>query len=136
MGRRQRRRYQQRQAAAESRTEAEEQAEELTAEAEERHRDHDADYAAYIDSLNEDFERGEALDAIAEPPRRRPDGQSDWQPEKEKGIVWQFKDGRKNNWHDYLYCKCRWCTGFREANGIKPWAEEHPGEPDPWDEDE
>lgn len=134
MGRRARRRD--REQMAQSRTEVEEQAEELTAETDEARAGYDAEYAAYIDSLNEDFERGEALDALGEPPRRRPDGQSSWRPEKEKGIVWHSGHKRGDNWHDYLLCKCRACIRFREVNGIETWEEMFPGVPDPWDEDD
>lgn len=83
----------------------------------------DADYAAYLASLDDDAEHTEFLDSLAPSPERVRD--------KEK-ITWHPNHQRGDNWHDYLICRCHECTSFRKVNGIFPWEESHPGEPHPW----
>lgn len=86
---------------------------------------HDREYAAYLASLDEDAERAMYLDSLGEQAERQ-------RPQKEK-ITWHPNHKQGDNWHDYLLCRCRECTGFRKVNGIERWEQSNPGEPDPWD---
>lgn len=87
----------------------------------------DAEYAAYLASLDDEAEHWAYLDSLGEPAERQ-------RPQKEK-ITWHPNHKQGDNWHDYLACLCRECTSFRKANGIDRWIEK-PGEPDPWAEPE
>ena len=89
--------------------------------------DYDQEYAAYLESLGEDAEHLAYLESLGEQERAEW-----WRQEKEK-ITWHPNHQRDDNWHDDLVCSCRACTRYRQANGIKPFAERHPGDPDPWD---
>jgi hypothetical protein len=95
------------------------------------HASRDADYAAYLASLDGDADHAAFLGSLGEPPEL-PE-----RPLREK-VTWHRNHNPGDNWHDYLVCQCGTCARFRKINGVPQWnggsdlfAES--GQPDPWD---